>query len=214
GRHRPRPPRAHEETASRPRGVDVSRGPRQRGQGGAFAPPSLNSFTGGDSWGLLCDAASRFFASTSVLNGHAFDVVFLEIFAGGFRLVLVESGEARAIIGGATLIDRFGESFRAREDFRRLGSNSGEALLGGLLGGIGADLNHPTRLVLRLRRRRGRGRLCRRLGGRRFGCRRGGRRRRGGQWRRGCGPGGTGGGASGPGHPPRPGRAAASPRRP
>src|SRR5262249_50922689 len=92
-------------------------------------------------------------------------VVFLEIFAGGFRLVLVESGEARAIVGGATLIDRFGESFRAGEDFRRLGLNSGEALLGGLLGGIGADLNHPTRLVLRLRRRRGRGRLCRRLGG-------------------------------------------------
>src|SRR5262249_3601130 len=60
-----------------------------------------------------------FFASTSVLDGHAFDVVFLEVFAGGFRRVLVESSEARAIIGGATLIDRFGESFRAGEHFRR-----------------------------------------------------------------------------------------------
>src|SRR5262249_31014374 len=126
-----------------------------------------------------------FFASTSVLDGHAFDVVFLEIFAGGFGLVLVEAGEARAIIGGATLIDRFGESFRAGEDFRRLGLDGGEALLGGLLGGIGADLNHPARLVLRLRGWRGRGRLCRRrLAGRRFGCRRGGRRRGG---RRRCG---------------------------
>src|SRR5262249_624597 len=82
GGHRSGSPRAHEETASRPRGVDVSRGPRQRGQGGAFAPPSLNSFTGGDIWRPLCDAASRSFASTSVLDGHAFDVVFLEVFAG------------------------------------------------------------------------------------------------------------------------------------
>src|SRR5262249_40037095 len=177
---------------------DVSRGPRQRGQGSSFAPPSLNSFTGGDSWRLLCDAASPFFASTSVLDGHAFDVVFLEIFAGGFRLVLVESGEARAIIGGATLIDRFSESLRAGEDFRRLGLDGGEALLGGLLGRIGADLNHPTRLVLRLRRRRGRRRLCCRHG-RGLCCRRGGRRRCGGNRRRRWAPGGRGGGGRGPG---------------
>src|SRR5262249_59010769 len=103
--------------------------------------------------------------------------------AGGFRLVLVESSEARAIIGGATLIDRFGESFRAGEHFRRLALDGGEALLGGLLGGIRADLNHPPRFVLRLRWR-GRRWLCWRLGGRRFRRGRGGRGRWGGNPRR------------------------------
>ena len=43
--YRARPPLAHEEIASRSRGVDVSCGPRERSQGRAFAPPSLNSFT-------------------------------------------------------------------------------------------------------------------------------------------------------------------------
>ena len=40
-RHHARAPHADEETASRPRGVDVSRGPHQRGQGNPFSPPSL-----------------------------------------------------------------------------------------------------------------------------------------------------------------------------
>ena len=40
-RDRARAPHAHEETPSRPGGVDVSRGPRQRGQGHSSAPPSL-----------------------------------------------------------------------------------------------------------------------------------------------------------------------------
>src|SRR5260370_41155173 len=74
------------------------------------------------------------FASTSVLDGDAFDVVFLEIFAGGFRLVLVESGKARAIMGGASLIGRFGEGVRAAAHFRRPALHGGAALLGGLLG--------------------------------------------------------------------------------
>src|ERR671930_1782826 len=77
GRYRARPPNAHEEIASRPRGVDVSCGSRERSQGRAFAPPSLNSFTR-DIWRLLCDAASP--VSTSVLDCYALDVVFLEIF--------------------------------------------------------------------------------------------------------------------------------------
>src|SRR5262249_28160355 len=50
------------------------------------------------------------------------------------------------------------------EHFRCLALNGGEALLGGLLGGISADLNHPTRFVLRLRSRRSRRRPCCRHG--------------------------------------------------
>src|SRR5262249_20922457 len=104
---------------------------------------------------LLCDAASHS-QSTLVLDGHAVDVVFLEIFASGFRFVLIEPGEARAIVGRAALIDRFGESFCTREDFRSFALDAGEALLGRLLGRVGANLDHPTRTVFR----RSRSRFC------------------------------------------------------
>src|SRR5262249_30871932 len=119
GGYRARPPRAHEEIASRSRGLDVSRGPRERSQGRAFAPPSLNSFT--RDMGGSCATRRPVLRSTSVLDGHALDVVFLEVFAGRFRLVLVEAGKAGAIIGGASLVHRFGEGFGAREHFGRLG---------------------------------------------------------------------------------------------
>src|SRR5262249_33096068 len=119
--------------------------------GRAFAPPSLNSIT--------CDMSGSVRRgvpfSTSVLDGHAVDVIFLEIFASGFRFVLIEPGKARAIVGRAALIDRFGEGFCTREDFRSFALDAGEALLGRLLGGVGANLDHPARTVLRLRRRRG-----------------------------------------------------------
>ena len=44
-RHRPRAPHAYEETASRPGGLDVSRGPYQRGQGNPSSPSSLRYST-------------------------------------------------------------------------------------------------------------------------------------------------------------------------
>src|SRR6516162_1703457 len=44
-RHQPRASHADEETASRPRGVDVSRGPYQRSQGNSSPPPSLRYST-------------------------------------------------------------------------------------------------------------------------------------------------------------------------
>src|SRR5262245_39902211 len=149
--HRPRPPDAHEETASRPRGVDVSCGPRQPGQGRAFAPPSLNSFARRNGWRLLFNAVSCL-RSTSVLDGQALDVVLLEIFAGGFRLVLVETGEARTIIGRAALLDGLGEGFGTGEYLGCLALHAGETLLGGPLGGIGADLDDPAAALLRLGR--------------------------------------------------------------
>src|SRR5262249_3580431 len=171
--HRPRPPDAHEETASRPRGVDVSCGPRQRSQGRAFAPPSLNSFVRRNGWRLLFNAVSCL-RSTSIFDRHALDVVFLEIFAGGFRLVLVEAGEARTIIGRAALLDGLGEGFGAGEHLGRLGLDARETLLGGLLGGIGADLDDPAAAGLRLgggRRARGGGGVgATRGGGSWVGC--------------------------------------------
>src|ERR671925_2325925 len=160
GRYRARPPNAHEEIASRPRGVDVSCGSRERSQGRAFAPPSLNFLYPRH---LAAPVRRGIPVSTSVLDCYALDVVFLEIFAGGFRRILVEPGEAGAIKGGAPLIDRFGEGFGTRQYFRCLALNGREALLGGLLGGVGADLNHPAGPVLR---------LCRRWSGFRCRCRR------------------------------------------
>ena len=80
--HRPRPPLAHEEIASRSRGVDVSCGSRERSQGRAFAPPSLNSFT--RRMGRLLATRLSCSRSTSVLDGDAFDVVTLEILASSF----------------------------------------------------------------------------------------------------------------------------------
>src|SRR5262245_22594790 len=93
-------------------------------------------------------------AVASILDGDALDVVFLEVFAGGLGLVLVEAGEAGAIVGGATLVHRFGERIRAVEDLRRLALHRGETLLGLLLGWIGADLDHPATAHNRLGRRR------------------------------------------------------------
>src|SRR5207302_1538376 len=71
-----------------------------------------------------------------------------QILASGFRLVLVEAGKAGAIVGGAPLVDRFGEGFRAREHFGRLPLHRGEALFGGLLARVRADLNDPAWAVL------------------------------------------------------------------
>src|SRR5262245_17705707 len=122
--------------------------------GRAFAPPSLNSFT--CDIGGFCATRRPILSRPSVLDGYAVDVIFLEIFASGFRFVLVEPGEARAIEGRATLIDRFGESFCTCEDFRSFALDAGEALLGRLLGRVGANLDHPTRTVFR----RSRSRFC------------------------------------------------------
>src|SRR5690348_9798417 len=124
-----------------------------------------------DIWRLLSDTTA-FLWSTSVLDRHAFDVVFLEILASSFRCVFVESGKTGAVKGGTTFIDCFGEGFRAAENFRRFALHAGEALLGGLLGGERAYLDHPARVVLRFCRgrpgfgsRRRRGGLCLRHGG-------------------------------------------------
>ena len=126
--HRSRPPCVDEEIASRPRGVDVSCGSRQRSQGRPFAPPSLNSFTRHNTWRLLFNAVSRFsfcrcqflVISTSVLDHDAVDAVALEVLAGSLRLVLVKSGEAGAVVGRTTLIHGFGKRIRTNQHFRRL----------------------------------------------------------------------------------------------
>jgi hypothetical protein len=74
--------------------------------------------------------------------------------AGGFGRVLVETGKARAVESGATLLDRFGERFGLGEQLGRLRLRRCETLFGLLLSRKGADLDDPAAAMLRLRRRR------------------------------------------------------------
>src|SRR5258708_40367093 len=95
-------------------------------------------------------------ALPSILDGHAVDVVVLEIVAGRFRLLLAEPGEAGAVQDGFALAHALGEGAGARQKPRRLGLHRARTLLGFDLRRQGADLDHPADVGLRLWQRGGR----------------------------------------------------------
>src|SRR3977135_44153 len=136
-------------------------------------------------------------SKTSVLEGHAADVVALELLAGGFGLAFLEPGKARPIECLVAFGHRLGEGIGAGGHALCLALRRGEALLR-LAGGLeGADLDDPAAMGLGLAGGR-RLRLCGFGGGRglgfgdhlgfrdggRFGCRSSGARRGGVAWRR------------------------------
>src|SRR4030081_546884 len=118
-------------------------------------------------------------SKTSVLEGHAADVVALELLAGGFGLAFLEPGKARPIECLVAFGHRLGEGIGAGEHALGLALRRVEALLG-LAGGLeGADLDDPAAMRLGLAGGRGLG-FGDHLGFRgrgRFGCRGNGRRR-------------------------------------
>src|SRR3981189_3835465 len=83
-------------------------------------------------------------SKTSVLQGHAADVVALELLAGGFGLAFLEPGKARPIEGLVAFGHRLGEGIGAGEHALGFALRRVEALLG-LAGGLEcADLDDPA----------------------------------------------------------------------
>ena len=72
----------------------------------------------------------------SVFDGHAVDIVVLEIVAGRFRLLLAEPGEAGTVQRGLALAYGLGECIGARQKARCLALHGAQALLGFQLVGV------------------------------------------------------------------------------
>src|SRR5712671_6758123 len=107
-----------------------------------FRSGSRRIFPGAGSSRTLSETSIRRECSkTSVLQGHAADVVALELLAGGFGLAFLEPGKARPIEGLVAFGHRLGEGIGAGEHALGFALRRVEALLG-LAGGLeGADLD-------------------------------------------------------------------------
>src|SRR4030081_1765569 len=89
-------------------------------------------------------------SKTSVLQGHAADVVALELLAGGFGLAFLEPGKARPIEGLVAFGHRLREGIRAGKPPFALALRRVEALLGGAGGLEGAERDDPAAMRLGL----------------------------------------------------------------
>src|SRR5882757_8006930 len=90
-----------------------------------------------------------------VLQQHAGYFATLEMLAGAFRLILLKPGEAGAVERLVAFGDLFGERIGLAELFLGFALRRIQALLGLMLLGKGADLDHPSAGALWLRRRLG-----------------------------------------------------------